>query len=74
MLVISSFQDVLFFHRLSLLVEWRGMRDEALSKISGIPGCIFVHASGFIGGNNTMDGALEMARKTLKQAAEQNGS
>lgn len=29
---------------------WRGVRDEALSTLTGIPGCIFCHASGFIGG------------------------
>ena len=46
--------------------EWRGVRDEELSKLSGIPGCIFVHASGFIGGNETYEGALEMARRTLQ--------
>lgn len=64
----------MFFLRLGLLEEWRGIRDEALSKISGLPGCIFVHASGFIGGHYTMEGALAMAQKTLKQAAEQDGS
>ncbi|TRY86559.1 hypothetical protein DNTS_018569 [Danionella cerebrum] len=53
---------------LSLLEEWRGLRDEALSSTSGIPGCIFVHAGGFIGGNQTRDGALEMARRTLQTA------
>ena len=34
-------------------------------QVSGIPGCVFVHASGFIGGNATLEGALEMARKAL---------
>jgi uncharacterized UPF0160 family protein len=29
---------------------WRGLRDEELSKVSGIEGGIFIHASGFIGG------------------------
>ena len=52
--------------RLSLLEEWKGIRDEELSKLSGIAGCIFVHASGFIGGNNTYEGALEMARRALQ--------
>lgn len=61
-----------FENRLSLLEEWRGMRDEALVKISGIPGSIFVHASGFIGGNETMEGALDMAQKTLEKASEHN--
>ncbi len=30
--------------------RWRGVRDEALDKLTGIDGCIFVHAAGFIGG------------------------
>lgn len=42
------------------------MRDDELSKIAGIPGCIFAHASGFIGGNKTQEGALQMAVKCLK--------
>ncbi|KAJ8358947.1 hypothetical protein SKAU_G00154720 [Synaphobranchus kaupii] len=58
---------------LSLLEEWRGVRDEALSTLSGIPGCVFVHASGFIGGNRTQQGALEMARRTLQAAAKARG-
>lgn len=45
---------------------WRGVRDEQLDQVSGIPGCIFVHASGFIGGNKTYDGALAMAKKALE--------
>ena len=44
---------------------WRGMRDAQLSELSGIADCIFVHASGFIGGNSTKEGALEMATKSL---------
>jgi len=53
--------------RLSILSEWQGLRDQELSDKSGIPGCIFVHANGFIGGNQTYEGVLEMARKSLKQ-------
>ncbi|XP_071778797.1 MYG1 exonuclease [Centroberyx gerrardi] len=65
-----------FQNRLSLLEEWRGVRDEALSELSGIKGCIFVHAGGFIGGNQTQEGALEMACRTLRAAAQPpaNGS
>ncbi|TKS70623.1 UPF0160 protein MYG1, mitochondrial [Collichthys lucidus] len=65
-----------FQNRLSLLEEWRGVRDEALSELSGIKDCIFVHAGGFIGGNKTQEGALEMARRTLQAAAKSpaNGS
>lgn len=53
--------------RLPLPEPWRGLRDEALDQVSGIPGCIFVHASGFIGGHHTREGALNMARATLAQ-------
>lgn len=44
---------------------WRGLRADELEKVSGIDGCIFVHATGFIGGNKTLDGALQMAVKSL---------
>ncbi|XP_017574659.1 UPF0160 protein MYG1, mitochondrial [Pygocentrus nattereri] len=54
-----------FQNRLSLLEEWRGIRDNALSQLSGIPDCIFVHSSGFIGGNKTKEGVIEMAKRTL---------
>ncbi|XP_040510782.1 MYG1 exonuclease [Gallus gallus] len=54
-----------FESRLPLPEPWRGVRDEALSQLTGIPGCVFVHSSGFIGGNRTREGALEMARRTL---------
>ncbi|XP_067832930.1 UPF0160 protein MYG1, mitochondrial [Heptranchias perlo] len=62
-----------FQNRLSLLEEWRGVRDEELCALSGIAGCVFVHASGFIGGNVTKEGALEMARRTLHRADGANG-
>ncbi len=39
-----------FESRKALPEVWRGIRDDELSKLSGIEGCIFVHASGFIGG------------------------
>ncbi|KAL8593805.1 hypothetical protein ACOMHN_064002 [Nucella lapillus] len=57
-----------FDNRLSLPEEWQGLRDEELSTKSGIPDCIFVHASGFIGGHKTYEGALTMARTALKLA------
>ena len=57
-----------FFDRLSLPEDWRGLRDSVLTEKSGIPGCIFVHAGGFIGGNDTYEGALEMARRSLKMS------
>ncbi|KAL7470728.1 hypothetical protein ACHAXS_011018 [Conticribra weissflogii] len=54
-----------FENRLSLPKEWRGVRDEDLEKVAGIEGCTFCHASGFIGGNKSFEGVLEMARKAL---------
>jgi len=54
-----------FENRISLL--WKGLRDEELSKSSGIDGGVFVHISGFIGGNKTKEGVLEMARKSLQE-------
>nr|XP_019580025.1 PREDICTED: UPF0160 protein MYG1, mitochondrial isoform X2 [Rhinolophus sinicus] len=56
-----------FQSRLPLPEPWRGLRDEALDRVSGIPGCVFVHASGFIGGHCTREGALSLARATLAQ-------
>ncbi|SCV73774.1 BQ2448_6204 [Microbotryum intermedium] len=44
---------------------WRGVRDDALSKLTGIDGCIFVHAAGFIGGNQSKQGAMRMAIDAL---------
>lgn len=55
-----------FESRKALPLAWRGLRDDELSKESDIPGCVFVHMSGFIGGNLTMEGAIAMARASLK--------
>ncbi|KAL0725033.1 hypothetical protein Bca4012_039632 [Brassica carinata] len=54
-----------FENRKALPEQWRGLRDEELSKAAEIPGCVFVHMSGFIGGNQSYDGALSMARTAL---------
>ncbi|CAG8565773.1 719_t:CDS:10 [Ambispora leptoticha] len=55
-----------FNSRKPLPEEWLGLRDAELSEKAKIEECIFVHMSGFIGGNKTKDGALEMAKKALK--------
>jgi uncharacterized UPF0160 family protein len=55
-----------FENRKPLPEAWRGLRDDELSKISGVPGCVFVHAAGFIGGNKSFEGALQMAQKALE--------
>jgi uncharacterized UPF0160 family protein len=55
-----------FDNRKDLPNAWKGVRDEELSKVSGIDGGVFVHASGFIGGNKTFEGALGMAKKAVE--------
>lgn len=55
-----------FEFRFGLPEPWRGIRDEALSKLTGVDGCIFVHAAGFIGGCETEEGVLELAKKALE--------
>lgn len=57
-----------FTSRLPLPEAWRGVRDQALSDLTGIEGCIFVHAGGFIGGAKTYDSALALATQALELA------
>ena len=57
-----------FTNRLGLLEPWRGVRDAELAAKCGIPGAKFVHASGFIGGHETNEGALQMALKTIESS------
>jgi uncharacterized UPF0160 family protein len=70
----SSFQS-----RKPLPESWRGVRDDQLDSVlaaeaekTGKPkipeGAIFVHASGFIGGHKTMEGALAMAVRSLEES------
>jgi uncharacterized UPF0160 family protein len=54
-----------FQNRLSLPEAWRGVRDEDLASVTRIPGSRFVHAAGFIGGADTYEGVLQMAREAL---------
>ncbi|KAL7663618.1 Uncharacterized protein ABC855_g3421 [[Candida] zeylanoides] len=54
-----------FDFRKGLLEPWRGVRDEALSQLTGVPGCIFVHAAGFIGGAETREAVVALAQKSL---------
>lgn len=61
-----------FKNRLSLPAKWCGVRDEELSKLTGIPGCVFVHANGFIGGNETYEGVLKMGTDSLEMAKQNN--
>ncbi|XVE64458.1 hypothetical protein DITRI_Ditri07aG0102300 [Diplodiscus trichospermus] len=55
-----------FESRKALPLPWRGLEGDKLSAVAGIPGCVFVHMSGFIGANKSYGGALAMARASLK--------
>lgn len=54
-----------FENRKALPEEWRGLRDDALSEKTGVEGCIFVHAAGFIGGAQTKDAVIKLAEMSL---------
>mmetsp|Transcript_44186 Transcript_44186/g.125018 ORF Transcript_44186/g.125018 Transcript_44186/m.125018 type:complete len:150 (+) Transcript_44186:137-586(+) len=54
-----------FTSRKALPEQWRGLRDEELSRVMGIEGGVFVHGTGFIGGHATKEGAMKMAEKAL---------
>ncbi|PYH46607.1 MYG1 family protein [Aspergillus saccharolyticus JOP 1030-1] len=67
-----------FVSRKPLPESWRGVRDSDLDALmaaeadqAGKPripeGAVFVHASGFIGGHKTKEGALAMAIRGLEQ-------
>lgn len=62
LVTLSSFE-----FRLGLPEEWRGLRDQELLDKLSIPGCIFVHAAGFIGGADSKEGVLAMAQKSLQK-------
>ncbi|KAI8849392.1 metal-dependent protein hydrolase [Chytridium lagenaria] len=55
-----------FESRKPLPEPWRGLRDNVLSEKAEISGCIFVHASGFIGGNESKENAIAMATAALR--------
>lgn len=56
----SSFQN-----RRSLASAWWGLRDDKLSEASGIPGCVFCHANGFIGGEGMGTGGRRVLQRLL---------
>lgn len=55
-----------FESRKALPEAWRGKRDGDLDMVTGVPGGVFVHAAGFIGGHTTREGALQLATKALE--------
>ena len=46
--------------------EWRGLTGEELQKVTGVPDAVFCHPAGFIGGAETLEGAVEMAKRAVE--------
>lgn len=55
-----------FGDRVSLPRPWCQCEPENYPEVIGVQECTFVHANGFIGGNKTFDGALQMAKLAIE--------
>lgn len=55
-----------FASRKDLPAAWGGLRDEELSQVTGVEGCIFCHPALFICGNQTKEGAIAMAQLAVQ--------
>jgi len=47
--------------------SWRGGNDKELEEISGVKGTVFCHRAGFLAGNETLEGAIQMAKLATEQ-------
>jgi uncharacterized UPF0160 family protein len=57
-----------FTSRQPLNAEWRGLSNEKLAAVIGLPDAVFCHATGFIGGMKTWESILKMADMAINQA------
>ena len=55
-----------FGNRKPLPESWRGVLANDLQAVSGVADANFCHKGGFIGGADSLDGALAMARKAIE--------
>lgn len=55
-----------FGQRKQVPESWRGLRDEALQKETGIETATFCHPAGFIGGAETLEDAVALAKKAVE--------
>lgn len=54
-----------FVTRKALPEEWRGLRGAELEKVTGVPGSVFCHQAGFMGGHTTAEGIKRLALLAL---------
>ena len=52
-----------FENRKGLPIEWRGLRDRALQKVTGVESARFCHNAGFICSAETIEDAIKLANK-----------
>jgi uncharacterized UPF0160 family protein len=60
--------------RMPLPMQWAGLLDEQLKRISGIPGAIFCHKGRFISVWETQEDALKALKYTLEHAKEKKNA
>ncbi|SHK45905.1 Uncharacterized protein, UPF0160 family [Roseomonas rosea] len=58
-----------FAQRLPLPEAWAGLRDAELAAVSGVADAVFVHLRRFVGAARSREGALEMARRSIRIGA-----
>lgn len=54
-----------FGQRKAVPASWKGIKEEKLQEETGVADATFCHPAGFIGGAQTLDGALALARKAV---------
>lgn len=55
-----------FGQRKTVPAEWKGLRDSELQTVTGVATATFCHPAGFIGGAETLEDALELAKIAVK--------
>ena len=58
-----------FSNRKPLPASWAGLDGAELDAVTGIKGCVFCHRARFVGGHETREGVMEMARLALQNQA-----
>ena len=59
-----------FESKLAFPPAWRGLRNDELVAATGIPNCVFVHASGFLACNTDRDDLLAMIDRSIEMQPE----